>query len=64
MRYIIDNSSELIKASAVNYRSSLWSIIVSKFIFDTRPRSLGNEFIEKFIANPQKCDYIIWLVTL
>ena len=24
----------------------------------------ANEFIEKFIANPQKCDYVIWLVTL
>ena len=31
---------------------------------DKYHNSWANEFIEKFIANPQKCDYVIWLVTL
>ena len=37
MRYIIDNSSELIKASAVNYRASVRSIIVSKQVSNAKP---------------------------
>ena len=42
MRYIIDNSSELIKDSAVSYRASVRSIIVSKKVSNAKPIAKRN----------------------
>ena len=42
MRYIIDNSSELIKDSVVSYRASVRSIIVSKQVSNSNPIAKRN----------------------